>query len=92
MAEKLNPKVVSFSLAFVSGIVYILCAIFFTIAPQTTLNISKYMFHGIDITKIANTPIPWSDTIIGFIEIVMFSLILGWLFATIYNKINRGKK
>ncbi|MEK6974421.1 MAG: DUF5676 family membrane protein [Nanoarchaeota archaeon] len=96
MAEKLNTKVVSFSLAIFSGIVYILCALFFAIVPQTTLNLFKDMFHGIDITKITNAPVPLGSTIIGFIEIVVLLLIVGWLFATIYNyllnKINGGKK
>ena len=96
MPEKLNTKVVSFSLAIISGIVYILCAIFFAIAPQGTLNVFKYIFHGIDITKIAGTPVSFGNTLIGFVGIILFSLIIGWLFATIYNyllnKLNRGKQ
>ena len=96
MVEKLNTKVVSFSLAIISGIMYVLCALLFAIAPQTTLNLFKDMFHGIDITKIASTPVSFGSNITGFIKIVVFSLIVGWLFATIYNyllnKINGGKK
>lgn len=91
MAEKLNAKVVSFSLAAVSGIAYILCAFFFALAPQPTLNFFKDMFHGVDITKIANAPVPLGSTIAGFIEIVVLSLIVGWLFTTLYNYLQKNK-
>jgi len=85
MTEKLNSKVVSFSLAIIFGIIYILCTLFFAMAPQLTLSFFNVMFHRIDITKIASTPVPLGSAIFGFIEIVVLSLIAGWLFATIYN-------
>lgn len=84
MTDKLNIKKVSLSLATVSGILYVLCAILFAIAPQTALSLSKDLFHGIDITQIAkNTTL--EGTIIGFVEIIVLSLLVGWLFAVIYN-------
>ena len=86
MAEKLNPKKVALSLASVAGIVYIICAILVAIAPAWTVNTFGALFHGIDITKIATIP-TLTGTIIGFVEIIVLSLIVGWLFAVIYNKI-----
>ncbi len=83
--HELNPKVVSFSLAIISGITYVLCAVFFVLAPQATLGFFKEMFHGIDITKIAVPSVPLGSAVFGFVEIVVFSLIAGWLFAAIYN-------
>ncbi len=83
--QELNPKAVSFSLAIISGVSYLLCAIFFALAPQTALNFFKGMFHGLDITKIAASSVPLFSVVIGFVEIVVFSLIAGWLFAVIYN-------
>ena len=68
----MNAKAVSYSLALVSGIVYLLCVFFFAIAPQTTLNLFKYMFHGIDITKIASGPASLGNVVIGFAEIIVF--------------------
>jgi len=85
MAEKLNAKVVSFSLAIFSGIIYFLCALLFAITPDGTLNFFKEMFHGVDISKIARTQVSLGSTVTGFFEIVVFSLIAGWLFAAIYN-------
>ena len=86
MAEKLNARKVAYSLAGVSGIIYIICAILVAISPSGTVMVFGYMFHGIDISQISTTP-TLSGTIIGLVEIVILALIVGWLFAKIYNKI-----
>ncbi len=85
MTDKLNPKTVALSLASVAGIVYIICAILVIIAPRTMLNLFKYMFHGIDITQIARTTTSLGGTVVGFVETIFLSLVVGWLFAVIYN-------
>ncbi len=85
MASKLNPKLVSLSLAAVSGVWYILCALIFVAAPTTGLNLFSYIFHGIDITQIAQTSVSFTSILIGLVEIVLWSLLAGWLFAVIYN-------
>ena len=86
MAEKLNAKRVAYSLAGVSGIVYLICAILVAISPSGTVMVFGYMFHGIDISQISTTP-TLSGTVIGLVEIIILALIVGWLFAKIYNKI-----
>jgi len=85
MSDKLNPKIVSMSLASVAGIVYILCAIFFAIAPLTTLSFFKDIFHGVDLTQLARTTISFGNTVAGFVEIVVSALVTGWMFAVMYN-------
>lgn len=87
MTENLSQKRVALTLAIISGMLYIVCAVLFAVAPELTLKFFSKIFHGIDITRIASTTIPLSSTLIGFAEIVVFSLIVGWLFAVIYNKI-----
>ena len=86
MGDELNPKRVAMSLASVAGIVYIVCAILVALAPTLTVKTFGALFHGIDISQIATTP-TIASSIIGFIEIVVLALIVGWLFAVIYNKI-----
>lgn len=85
MNNKLNSKRVAFSLSSVSGIVYLACTILIAIVPRETVKIFRYLFHGIDISKIATTP-TLIGTLIGLVEIVILALIAGWLFAKIYNK------
>ena len=70
MNNKLNSKRVAFSLSGVFGIVYLACAILIAVIPQGTVKIFSYLFHGIDISKIATTP-TLIGTTIGFIEILM---------------------
>ncbi len=85
MADKLSEKRVAFSLATVAGIVYIVCAILVAIAPAWTVNTFGALFHGIDISQIARDSVPLGSTILGLVEIVVLALIVGWLFAKVYN-------
>ena len=85
MAEKLNAKLVSCTLACTSSILYILCAALFAINPGAILNLFQYMFHGIDISKIASDEISIAGFLIGLVLVAAMSLITGWLFAVIYN-------
>lgn len=87
MVDKLNTKKVAYSLATVSGIAYIVCALLVAVAPEGTLSFFGALFHGIDITKIAATNLTIGSTILGFVEIIVLSYLLGWLFAITYNKL-----
>lgn len=87
MANKLNVKAVAFSLAGVSGLLYIVCAVLIAIAPEAIMNLFGSLFHGINLELIAQKTISLGSVIVGLIEILAGSLISGWLFAQIYNKI-----
>lgn len=84
MAEKLNPKVVSFSLASASGILSVVCAILLALAPEATLKFFGSIFHGADLTKIAS-PVTLSGVIMGLIAVVIVAFVSGWIFAAVYN-------
>ena len=87
MAENLDGKRVALSLAIVSGIAYVVCALLVAVAPEGTLSFFGALFHGIDITKIAATNLTIGSTILGFVEIIVLSYLLGWLFAITYNRL-----
>ena len=87
MVDKLSPKRVAYSLASVSAILYIVCAVLIAIGPEATIKLFGSLFHGINIELIAQNTISFGSTILGLIEIVVGSLIIGWLFAKIYNSI-----
>ena len=87
MTDKLNTKRVALSLAIVSAILYIACALLIAIAPDFTMSLFSNVFHGIDITQIADTSISLGSTLIGLVEIIVYALIAGWLFAWVYNKL-----
>lgn len=87
MTEKLNSKRVALSLTIVSSILYIACALLVVIAPDFTTKLFSSLFHGIDIIQIATTNISFVSVLIGLVEIIVYTLIAGWLFAWIYNKL-----
>lgn len=87
MNGKLNAKKVAVSLAAVSAILYIACALLIVVAPDFTLNLFSNLFHGIDITQIAGQPVSFGSTLLGLVEIIAYALIAGALFAWIYNKL-----
>ena len=88
MVEKLSVNKVSLSLAAVSGILSIVCALLIALAPEATTKLFGIIFHGIDISKITK-PITLGGALFGTIEVIVIALIAGWLFAVIYNKIKR---
>ena len=87
MAEKLSPKRVSLSLAAVTSIVSIVCGLFVIIFPEGSMKILGSIFHGIDISQIVSTH-SWGNAILGTVVAIVLALIIGWLFAVIYNKIS----
>lgn len=87
MTDKLNAKRVALTLAIVSAILYIACALLIAIAPDFTMNLFSNLFHGIDISKITSTSVSFGGVLLGLIEIIAYALIAGWLFALIYNKL-----
>lgn len=70
------------------GVMYLLCAIAFALAPGLALAAVRNLFHGINISPIAK-PVVWSTVFVGLIEIMVYTAIAGWLFAVIYNYASR---
>ncbi len=90
MANRLNPKLVSLSLAIVSVTLSILCAVLIALAPEAALNFFGSIFHGIDIAKIT-VPVAFSGVLTGLIAIAVVAFITGWLFAEVYNYLSNIK-
>lgn len=90
--DKMDTKAVPLSLAITAGILYAICAILFVISPGIVLSLFKNIFHGIDITQIAQNNISLTNTLTGFAEIIIYSLIAGWIFAVFYNFVAKRVK
>jgi len=87
MSDKLNTKKVALSLAIVSAILYLACALLIAIIPGFTISLFSNLFHGVDISRIASTNLSLGSTLIGLVEVIIYSLVVGWLFVRIYNKL-----
>lgn len=80
---KLNTKAVAIAEAAVGGILFILCRLVFTLAPDTTLASSKYLFHT-DWSGIA-VPVTWGGFFLGFVVFTVFMAVVGAAWAWLYN-------
>ena len=85
--DKLSAKKVSLSLAVVSAIVYLVCALLIAIVPSFIINVFVALFHGVDISKIAMPSFVIGRTILGLFGVIIIASIFGWLYASVYNKI-----
>ena len=83
---KLNVNATSLALSTVFGIVFIICAVLFWIAPAFTLNLADYLVHGIDLSSIAETDVNFTSSLMGLILSVIIGYLIGYLFAITYNK------
>jgi|SRR3972149_7996049 len=83
---RLDLKLASISLSLFSGVLYVGCGIFTLLFPEQTIAFANLFIHAIDLDLIAVPPlITPSRFIIGLIASLASGLILGALFAGIYN-------
>lgn len=83
--NKLNVHKVGLSLAIVSGISYLVCALLFALFPTQTLEVIDNIFHGISIKSLAEKSVSLAGIAIGLVEIAVVAYLLGALFAWVYN-------
>lgn len=86
MVNKLDVKITALALGTTSAILYIACVVVYILAPDLLYSYFADISHSIDITPlIRTTPVPLSSIISGFIEFTISGLLVGALFAKIYN-------
>ena len=88
MTKELSAKRTSLSLGITTAIVSIACALLIAIAPEFTTKFLGAIFHGIDLTQIEKA-MTLGGAIQGTIVAIVLALIVGWLFAVIYNTIKK---
>jgi hypothetical protein len=82
--NELSAKRVSFALAGVAGIVYIVCVALAAIAPGLTIALFESIFHGLEIT---GADLTFGGFILGFVGTIALSLVIGWGYTALYNRI-----
>lgn len=83
--QKLNAMAIANTLAIITAIAYIICAVVLRVSKDFAIILVNYLFHGIDVTNIiVMRGIGYTAISIIFGVIVMW--IFGYLFAVIYNK------
>lgn len=86
--EILNQRKFAIASGVTSGVIYLGCYfIMLALGKNGIVKLSNYLFHGMDFTNIIRMNIPIGETILGAIISFFFWGFIGYLVATIYNKI-----
>ena len=89
--ENINVKTSGLSLAILSTLLSLLCALSYWLFPSLTISYFNYIVHGIDITLITTRSISLSNVLIGLVIVFISAYLIGALFAVIYNYFNKNK-
>ncbi|HLC37891.1 MAG TPA: DUF5676 family membrane protein [Candidatus Norongarragalinales archaeon] len=69
------------------GILYAVCAVAFTLAPDFTLAFGNYIFHGILLNA---KPLDAANAAIGLVLSVIAGFAIGALYAKVHNYFEKG--
>lgn len=84
---KLNVRAIAIAHAAVAGILFVLCRLLFTLAPETMLGANRYLFHT-DWSGVA-VPVDWGGFSLGLVVLMVFTALVGAMWAWIYNRLAR---
>ena len=88
--EKVNTAGAGIALAVTFALLSALCAFFFAIAPDATINFFGSFMHGLDLNAVKSTaPISLGRVLYGVIGLAVVGFLAGLVFAWTYNAVNR---
>lgn len=79
------PLATAHAAAATTAVIYVVCAAFFVLAPDLSMEIAKTWFHGIDISLIDTRTVSIGSFVLGLVSATVSAWGVGWLFATLYN-------
>ncbi|MDO8621108.1 MAG: DUF5676 family membrane protein [Candidatus Levybacteria bacterium] len=75
------------ALALVSGLVSLICAAGVWLARDAFVGLFGEIFHGIDLAALPIKEVTMGGVITGLIVVVISGWVLGYIFASLYNKL-----
>ncbi len=72
-------------------VVYVTCALFFVLAPDVSMAITKTWFHGIDISLINGRTNTINSFVLGLVSAAISSWLVGYIFALFYTSFAKKK-
>lgn len=76
--------------AITTGIAYLVCAIFVSIAPKAAIAMLGWLTHILDVDKFAGSVrITATGVAIGLLEAMVYAYIVAWIFAWIYASLEK---
>lgn len=87
---QLQSKKFALAAAGTGAILYLACAVLVAIAPEFAVKSFDYLFHGITMqTLAAPETMTLGRVVIGLIQVVIYTYLLGWVFAGLYNRLTK---
>jgi len=83
----LDAKKTGFAVGGTWGILYVVCAVAFMLAPDLTLAFGNYIFHGLVLNT---TPRDAVNAAVGLVLSVLSGFVIGALFARVYNHFEKS--
>ncbi|MBI2135848.1 hypothetical protein HYU06_02140 [Candidatus Woesearchaeota archaeon] len=87
--SRLNPNRVGLSLGISGAAISAICGILVLLFPNAMVNLANYIFHGLDVTKIASKVITLRNFVFGIIAVFVWAYLTGYIFVIAYNKLSQ---
>lgn len=88
---RLNPWKFGAVLSLTVSINYVLCATFFLVFPQPSIDFLNVLFHGMDFRRIyATAPFSLGSFIYALLVLAVWSYVLGAIYALVRNWLQPG--
>lgn len=84
---KLDVRALALSEALVGAALFVVCAAFIALTPDTTAGATRYLFH-IDLFGIAR-PVSWGGFLSGLVVFTLFMGVVGLVWGWFYNRFAR---
>ena len=85
-AQRLNVRSLFLATAITTGIAYLVCVLFLTVAPQATMAFFSYVLHA-NLTGIIRS-VTWGSFIVGLIVWSVGIGLYAAFVARLYNKLS----
>lgn len=81
------------AMATTVAFIAVVCAVAIIVAPDLSLGIAQSWFHGMDLSKVQTTVSPSMGSILyGWITAAIGGWVVGYVFASAYNKFSQKVK
>ena len=82
---KHDPMASAGATAVTIAIIYVVCALAFTLIPGLSMTVAQSWFHGIELSPIADWRLSFGSVILGLVTSTIGGWLVGYIFAKAYN-------
>ncbi|MEK7543944.1 MAG: DUF5676 family membrane protein [Patescibacteria group bacterium] len=80
-----EPVATANAAAVTIAIGYVACAVFVVVAPDLSREITKALFHGIEISQFDGRTASMGSFVLGLISAAVGAWLVGFVFASLYT-------